>query len=82
MNYFSEKDIYDIVANVVAQSGLGKNKAAAVAAAVEGGVSQFCTASALQMHRDAWFFCDEEAASKLKLKKYYAWRAEGELDRA
>ena len=60
----------------------GKNKAAAVAAAVEGGVSQFCTASALQMHPDAWFFCDEEAASKLKLKKYYAWRAEGELSRA
>ena len=56
--------------------------AAAVAAAVEGGVSQFCTASALQMHQDAWFFCDEEAASKLKLKKYYAWRAEGELARA
>ena len=60
----------------------GKNKAAAVAAAVEGGISQYCTASALQMHQDAWFFCDEEAASKLKLKKYYAWRAEGELARA
>ena len=60
----------------------GKNKAAAVAAAVEGGVSQFCTASALQMHPDAWLFLDEEAASKLKLKKYYAWRAEGELARA
>lgn len=59
----------------------GKNKAAAVAAAVEGGVSQFCTASALQMHEDAWFFCDEEAASKLKLGKYYAWRAESELAR-
>lgn len=57
----------------------GKNKADAVAAAVEGGVSQFCTASALQMHEDAWFFCDEEAASRLKLKKYYAWRAESEL---
>ena len=60
----------------------GKNKAAAVAAAVEGGVSQFCTASALQLHQDAWFFCDEEAASKLKLKKYYAWRAEDALARA
>ena len=59
----------------------GKNKADAVAAAVEGGVSQFCTASALQMHENAWFFCDEEAASKLKLKKYYAWRAESELAR-
>ena len=60
----------------------GKNKAAAVAGAVEGGISQFCTASALQMHPDVWFFCDEEAASKLKLKKYYAWRAENELARA
>ena len=60
----------------------GKNKAAAVAAAVEGGVSQFCTASALQMQPDAWFFIDEAAAAKLKLKKYYAWRAEGELARA
>lgn len=59
----------------------GKNKADAVAAAVEGGVSQFCTASALQMHENAWFFCDEEAASRLKLKKYYAWRAESELAR-
>ena len=54
----------------------GANKAAAVAAAVEGGVSQFCTASALQMHQDAWLFLDAAAASKLKLKKYYAWRAE------
>ena len=60
----------------------GKNKADAVAAAVEGGVSQFCTASALQMHPDAWFFIDEAAAAKLKLKKYYAWRAECELARA
>ena len=59
----------------------GANKAAAVAGAVEGGVSQFCTASALQMHQDAWFFCDEAAASKLKLKKYYAWRGLEELAR-
>ena len=36
MNYFSEKDIYDIVANVVAQSGLGKNKAAAPVCSDEG----------------------------------------------
>ena len=59
----------------------GKNKAAAVAGAVEGGISQFCTASALQMHPDAWFFCDEAAAAKLKLKKYYAWRGREELAR-
>jgi len=54
----------------------GKGKADAVKGMVEGGVSQFCTASALQLHKDAWVFCDEEAASKLKLKKYYAWRSE------
>ena len=54
----------------------GKNKAAAVKGMVEGGVSQFCTASALQFHPDAWVFCDEEAASGLKLKKYYAWRSQ------
>ena len=68
-------------AKKIIRLAFGKNKADAVAAAVEGGVSQFCTASALQMHEDAWFFCDEEAASKLKLKKYYAWRAESELAR-
>ena len=59
----------------------GANKADAVKGAVEGGMSQFCTASALQAHNDAWFFCDEAAASKLKLKKYYAWRAGEELKR-
>ncbi|MBQ4200323.1 MAG: glucosamine-6-phosphate deaminase [Kiritimatiellae bacterium] len=57
----------------------GANKAEAVKGAVEGGVSQFCTASALQMHPDSWFFCDEAAAAKLKLRKYYAWRAEEAL---
>ena len=57
----------------------GANKADAVKGMVEGGVSQFCTASALQMHPDAWVFCDEAAASKLKLKKYYAWRSETAL---
>ena len=57
----------------------GANKADAVKGAVEGGVSQFCTASVLQMHQDCWFFCDAAAAAKLKLKKYYAWRAEEAL---
>ena len=57
----------------------GANKADAVKGAVEGGVSQFCTASALQMHQDCWFFCDAAAAAKLKLRKYYAWRAEEAL---
>ena len=57
----------------------GKGKADAVKGCVEGPVSQFCTASALQMHNDAWIFCDEAAASKLKLRKYYAWRSATKL---
>ena len=54
----------------------GMGKADALKGMIEGGMSQFCTASALQAHNDAWIFCDEEAASKLKLKDYYAWRSE------
>ena len=57
----------------------GKNKADAVKGMVEGGISQFCTASALQEHNDAWIFCDEESASKLKLRNYYAWRSATKL---
>ena len=57
----------------------GKNKADAVKGMVEGGITQFCTASVLQTHPDTWVFCDEEAASKLKLKKYYAWRSATKL---
>ena len=67
-------------ARTVLPLAFGANKADAVAAAVEGGMSQFCTASALQAHNDAWFFCDEAAASKLKLKDYYAWRSAAALD--
>jgi len=57
----------------------GKGKANAIAGCVEGPMSQFCTASALQAHNDAWIFCDEDAASKLKLKDYYAWRSATKL---
>jgi len=57
----------------------GKNKADAVKGMVEGGMTQFCTASALQAHNDAWIFCDEESASKLKLRDYYAWRSATKL---
>ena len=65
MNYFSEKDIYDIVANVVAQSGLGKNKAAAVKAALTGPVDPKVPASILQLHPDCTIVADEEALSLL-----------------
>ena len=57
----------------------GANKQDAIKGCVEGPMSQFCTASALQAHNDAWIFCDEAAAKKLKLKKYYAWRSATKL---
>jgi len=51
----------------------GKNKAEALATAVEGPVTSMITTSALQLHPDAIVFVDEEAASKLKLRDYYLW---------
>ena len=57
----------------------GENKQNAVRGCVEGPMSQFCTASALQAHNDCWIFCDEAAAKKLALKKYYAWRSATKL---
>ena len=51
----------------------GKNKAEALAAAVEGPVTSMITSSALQLHPDAIVFADEEAAGKLKLRDYYLW---------
>ena len=63
-------------AKKIVMLAFGKGKADALKGMIEGGMSQFCTASALQAHNDAWVFCDEDAASKLKLKDYYAWRSE------
>ena len=57
----------------------GENKQDAIKGCVEGPMSQFCTASALQAHNDCWIFCDEAAAKKLTLKKYYAWRSATKL---
>mgnify|MGYP003315587574 CR=1 FL=1 len=57
----------------------GENKQNALKGCVEGPMSQFCTASALQAHNDCWIFCDEAAAKKLTLKKYYAWRSATKL---
>ena len=51
----------------------GENKAAAVAAAVEGPVTSMITASALQLHPDCTFFLDRAAASKLQMVDYYRW---------
>jgi glucosamine-6-phosphate deaminase len=51
----------------------GKSKASAVAGAIEGPVTSMNTASALQLHRDATFFLDREAAGELKMIEYYEW---------
>nr|AGS54102.1 glucosamine-6-phosphate deaminase [uncultured bacterium contig00021] len=44
----------------------GRQKARALQAAVEGGVSQWCPLSCLQMHPNAIVVCDEDAADELK----------------
>jgi len=51
----------------------GKNKADAVAAAVEGPVTSMITASALQLHSDTMFIIDRDAASSLDMLDYYEW---------
>lgn len=51
----------------------GKNKAAAVAAAIEGPVTAVCTASALQLHCDTLIFLDAAAATDLTMIEYYQW---------
>ncbi|HRR33079.1 MAG TPA: glucosamine-6-phosphate deaminase [Kiritimatiellia bacterium] len=53
----------------------GSNKAKAVRAAIEGGISQFTPASALQMHPNTTVFLDEAAAADLEMKEYYRWSA-------
>ncbi len=51
----------------------GKNKADAVAAAIEGPMTSMITASALQLHRDTMFIVDRDAASSLDMLDYYEW---------
>jgi glucosamine-6-phosphate deaminase len=51
----------------------GKNKAEAIAQAVEGPITSMNTASALQLHPRCKFYLDEEAASQLKMRDYYQW---------
>jgi glucosamine-6-phosphate deaminase len=51
----------------------GKNKAHAVAQAVEGPITSMNPASALQLHPSAVFCLDEEAASELTRADYYRW---------
>lgn len=49
----------------------GAGKAEAIAAAVEGPVTAFFPASAIQLHRHVSVIVDEAAASELKLADYY-----------
>jgi len=49
----------------------GAKKAPAVHAAVEGPISSFWPASALQLHPDVTFFVDAESASLLTMRDYY-----------
>ena len=51
----------------------GKNKAKAVADAVEGPVTGMNTASALQLHPSTLMFIDDEAAGELQMREYYDW---------
>lgn len=51
----------------------GPQKAAAVAAAVEGPVTSMCPASILQHHQHATVVVDEAAAAGLQLADYYRW---------
>lgn len=57
----------------------GAKKAAAIHAAVEGPVSSFWPASALQHHPDVSFFVDADSASMLTMRDYYRRIRENEL---
>ena len=48
----------------------GHAKARALAATIEGGVSQVWTCSALQLHKRAIIVCDEPACGELKVSTY------------
>ena len=52
----------------------GHNKARALAAGVEGGVSSKWTISALQLHNNAIIACDEAACGELKVDTYRYFR--------
>ena len=56
----------------------GTSKARALARAIEGPVTAFVTASALQLHRDVTILADENAAAELSEREYY--RRDFEVD--
>ncbi len=51
----------------------GEQKAAAIAAAIEGPVTSMITASALQLHPRVVFYLDRPAAADLQMTEYYDW---------
>lgn len=55
--------------------GFGAKKARAIAAAVEGPVSQYVTLSALQYHPNGIVLIDDEAAGELKVNSYRYFKA-------
>ena len=58
----------------------GTAKAEIIADAVEGPLTAWITASALQMHKSALVVVDEDAATKLKNYDYYKWAYENKPD--
>jgi len=58
----------------------GENKAKAVHDMIEGPLSAFCPASALQLHQRTTILIDEAAASELSLKDYYKFVGEMQDD--
>ncbi|HEX9692801.1 MAG TPA: glucosamine-6-phosphate deaminase, partial [Gemmatimonadales bacterium] len=51
----------------------GAAKAGAIAQAVEGPVTSMVTASAIQLHQNATVIVDEDAATALTMRDYYAF---------
>ena len=58
----------------------GENKADAIRDMVEGPLSAFCPASALQLHQRTTILIDESAASQLSLRGYYKFVGEMQDD--
>ncbi|MBQ0115509.1 MAG: glucosamine-6-phosphate deaminase [Bacteroidales bacterium] len=60
--------ILDAKSVMIVANGYGKTRA--LKDAIEGGVSQMCPLSALQLHPNAMFIVDETAVSELKVSTY------------
>ncbi len=70
-----------LAARRVLLQSFGQKKAQAVHAAIEGPISSFWPASALQLHPDVTFFLDADSASLLTMRAYYQRTRRNELDR-